>query len=112
MPSNRRGHGPRGQRRVDGVESSRHRTDAATEARRVDGVGRPKFDFHSGLHEPEQQIHGPGVALVFFIIFQDEVDARKLPHHIQAVALRRAVINNNHSTNERMIHNITLEHSD
>ena len=39
---------PRGQRRVDGVESPRHRADAATEARRVDGVGRPKFDFHSG----------------------------------------------------------------
>ena len=35
---------PRGQRRVDGVESPRHRADAATEARRVDGVGRPKFD--------------------------------------------------------------------
>ena len=39
---------PRGQRRVDGVESPRHRTDAATEARRVDGLGRPKFDFHTG----------------------------------------------------------------
>ena len=38
---------PRGQRRVDGVESPRHRADAATEARRVDGVGRPKFDFHT-----------------------------------------------------------------
>ena len=32
-------------RRVDGVESPRHRADAATEARRVDGV----FDFHTGL---------------------------------------------------------------
>ena len=37
----------RRQRRVDGVESPRHRADAATEARRVDGVGRPKFDFHT-----------------------------------------------------------------
>ena len=37
----------RGQHRVDGVESPRHRADAATEARRVDGVGRPKFDFHT-----------------------------------------------------------------
>ena len=36
---------PRGQRRVDGVESPRHRADAATEARRVDGVWRPKSDF-------------------------------------------------------------------
>ena len=38
----------RGQLRVDGVESPRRRADAATEARRVDGVGRPKFDFHTG----------------------------------------------------------------
>ena len=30
------------QRRVDGVESARHRADAATDSRRVDGVGRPK----------------------------------------------------------------------
>ena len=37
----------RGQRRVDGVESPRRRADATTEARRVDGVGRPKFDFHT-----------------------------------------------------------------
>ena len=35
------------QHHVDGVESPRHRADAATEARRVDGVGRPKFDFHT-----------------------------------------------------------------
>ena len=34
---------PRGQRRVDGVESPRDRADAATEARCVDGVGRPNF---------------------------------------------------------------------
>ena len=39
---------PRGQHRDDGVESPRHRADAATEARRVDGVGRPQFDFHTG----------------------------------------------------------------
>ena len=45
---NRRAYRPRGQCRVDGVESPRHRTDPATEARRVDGVGRPKFDFHTG----------------------------------------------------------------
>ena len=38
----------RGRRRVDGVESPRHCTDAATEARRVDGVGRPNCDFHTG----------------------------------------------------------------
>ena len=46
-----------GQRRVDGVESPRHRADAATEARRVDGIWRPKFDFHSGhdLQQPIQQ---------------------------------------------------------
>ena len=41
---------PRGQHRDDGVESPRHRADAATEARRVDGVGRPKFDFHTALN--------------------------------------------------------------
>ena len=41
---------PRGRRRVDGVESPRHRADAATEARRVDGVGRPKFDFHTASY--------------------------------------------------------------
>ena len=34
----------RGQRRVDGVESPRHRADASTEARRADGVRCPKFD--------------------------------------------------------------------
>ena len=28
----------------------RHRADAATETRRVDGVWRPKFDFHTGEH--------------------------------------------------------------
>jgi len=38
----------RGQRRIDGVESPRRRAEAATEARRVDGVGRPKFDVHTG----------------------------------------------------------------
>ena len=43
----------RGQLRVDGVESPRHRADAATEARRVDGVGRPKFDFHTGPRRPD-----------------------------------------------------------
>jgi hypothetical protein len=37
-----------GQRRFDGVDSSRHRAEAAREARRVDGVGRPNFDFHTG----------------------------------------------------------------
>ena len=35
---------PRVQSRVDAVESPRHRADAATEARRVDGAGRPKFN--------------------------------------------------------------------
>ena len=40
----------RRQRRVDGVESPRRRADAATEARRVDGVGHPKFDFHTVLY--------------------------------------------------------------
>ena len=43
---------PRGQRRVDGVESPRHRADAATEARRVDGVGRPKIDSTQVVTEP------------------------------------------------------------
>ena len=46
---------PRGQCRVDGVELPRHRTDAATEAHRVDGVGRPKFDFHTGQEEDAPQ---------------------------------------------------------
>ena len=30
------------------MESPRHRIDTATETRRVDGVGRQKFDFHTG----------------------------------------------------------------
>ncbi len=42
-----------GQRRADGVESPRHRADAVTEARRADGVGRPKFDFHTGSDQPD-----------------------------------------------------------
>ena len=42
---------PRGQRRVDGVESPHHRTGAATEARRVDGVGRLNSDFHTGSYD-------------------------------------------------------------
>ena len=29
-------------------KAPRHRADAATEARRIDSVGRPKFDFHTG----------------------------------------------------------------
>ena len=42
---------PRGQRRVDGLESPHHRTGAATEARRVDGVGRLNSDFHTGSYD-------------------------------------------------------------
>ena len=38
----------RRQRRVDGVESPRHRADAVMGRRRVDGVGRPNFEFHTG----------------------------------------------------------------
>ena len=37
----------RRQRRVDGLETPRHRADAATK-NHIDGVGRPKFDFHTG----------------------------------------------------------------
>ena len=37
---------PRRQRRVDGLETPRHRADAATK-NHIDGVGRPKFDFHT-----------------------------------------------------------------
>ena len=40
------------------VESSRRRADTATEARRVDGVGRPKFDFHSGHDVVRVKRHG------------------------------------------------------
>ena len=36
----------RRRRRVDGLETPRHRADAATEARRVDGVGRPTLIPH------------------------------------------------------------------
>ena len=51
---------PRGQRRVDGVESPRHRADAATEARRVDGVGRPKSDSTQVVTEPTPALYVKG----------------------------------------------------
>ena len=45
------------------------------------------------------------------VVFEDEVNVRKLALRRQAIALRRAVVDNDHSTNERMIHDITLEHA-
>ena len=58
MPSSRRSYG--GRRRVDGVESPRHRADAATEARRVDGVGRPKSDSTQVVTEPTPALYVKG----------------------------------------------------
>ena len=49
-----------GQRRADGVESPRHRADAATEARRVDGVGRPKSDSTQVVTEPTPALYVKG----------------------------------------------------
>ena len=51
---------PQGQRPVDGVEPLRHRADAATEARRVDGVGRPKFDSTQVVTEPTPALYVKG----------------------------------------------------
>ncbi len=51
----------RGQHCVDGVESPRRRADAATEAHRVDGVGRPKFDFHTTTHHSKSRPTPPSV---------------------------------------------------
>ena len=54
----------RGRRRIDGVESPRHRAEQLRGRRRVDGVEHPKFDFHTG--EDGSGSAGAGGALAGF----------------------------------------------
>ena len=74
----------RGHRRVDGVESPRHRADAATETTsRVDGVGRPKFDSLTGACKIDAEMSRRGkkcvVCCVPKTIDNDVRDAVSVP---------------------------------